>query len=250
MGTNATDARKDVVWQTGELVGQYLRGVRGAFPLAGEQMDVMLRLLAARGEPVRAFLDLGCGDGALGAAVWERYPEARGLLLDFSEPMLAAARERLQGRGERLDLRLVDYADPTWVAATQGAAPFDAIVSGFSIHHQPDHRKRELYTELFSLLRPGGIFINVEHVASATPWLESVHDGLFVDALVAWNSAGGQGPTREQVTAAYHARADKEANLLAPVERQCEWLRAVGFEDVDCYLKFFELAVFGGRRPQ
>jgi tRNA (cmo5U34)-methyltransferase len=34
----------------------------------------------------------------------------------------------------------------------------------------------------------------------------------------------------------------------APVERQCEWLRDVGYADVDCFFKVFELAVFGGRR--
>jgi tRNA (cmo5U34)-methyltransferase len=47
----------------------------------------------------------------------------------------------------------------------------------------------------------------------------------------------------------YYDRPDKDANILAPVEEQCAWLRDIGFTDVDCYLKVFELAVFGGRRP-
>jgi hypothetical protein len=45
-------------------------------------------------------------------------------------------------------------------------------------------------------------------------------------------------------------RPDKEENILAPVEAQCDWLRELGFIDVDCYLKLFELAVFGGRRAR
>jgi hypothetical protein len=40
----------------------------------------------------------------------------------------------------------------------------------------------------------------------------------------------------------------KEANILAPVETQCQWLREIGFEHVDCYLKIFELEVFDGVR--
>jgi len=48
----------------------------------------------------------------------------------------------------------------------------------------------------------------------------------------------------------FYNRPDKEANILAPVELQCNWLRKIGFEDVDCYFKIFELAVFGGRRPK
>ena len=55
--------------------------------------------------------------------------------------------------------------------------------------------------------------------------------------------------TRAAVADEYHNRPDKAANILVPVEVQCDWLRACGFGDVDCYFKAFELAVFGGRRP-
>jgi hypothetical protein len=51
------------------------------------------------------------------------------------------------------------------------------------------------------------------------------------------------------VASTYDQRPDKAANILAPVEEQCAWLRAVGFVDVDCFFKAFELAVFGGRKP-
>jgi len=30
------------------------------------------------------------------------------------------------------------------------------------------------------------------------------------------------------------------------LEKQCEWLREIGFNEVDCYMKIFELALFGG----
>ena len=129
-------------------------------------------------------------------------------------------------------------------------SPFDAIVSGFSIHHQPDRRKRKLYAELFDLLRPAGLFLNLEHVASPTRWLERAHDDLFIDALHAFGQQNGSRNSRAQTAREYHARPDKAANLLAPVERQCAWLRDIGYEDVDCYFKIFELAVFGGRRPR
>ena len=53
---------------------------------------------------------------------------------------------------------------------------------------------------------------------------------------------------RAEVETNYYNRPDKAANILAPVELQCQWLREIGFTDVDCYLKIFELAVFGGRK--
>lgn len=238
-------ARTDEVWKTSAVVAVYLEGVRGAIPLAQEQIDIMLRLLAASGQPIHRFLDLGCGDGVLSAAILERHPQAEGILVDFSAPMLNAVRRRFVQQSESIRLANVDYGLQSWTGYVAEYGPYDAVVSGYSIHHQPDTRKREVYAEIFELLRPGGIFINVEHVSSASPWVESLHDDLFVDRL----HHARPGTSRTEVAETYYHRADKAANILAPVELQCQWLREIGFTDVDCYLKIFELAVFGGRRP-
>jgi tRNA (cmo5U34)-methyltransferase len=139
----------------------------------------------------------------------------------------------------------VDYGLASWTQPVEPWRPYDAIVSGYSIHHQPDTRKREIYGEIFRLLRPGGVFINVEHVSSASQWIATVNDDLFIDHL----HAGRKDMRRSEVAQKYYYRPDKAANILAPVELQCQWLRETGFADVDCYLKVFELAVFGGRRP-
>ena len=40
-----------------------------------------------------------------------------------------------------------------------------------------------------------------------------------------------------------------DCTLLDPVEAQVGWLREIGFEQADCYLKWWELAVFGGVKP-
>jgi tRNA (cmo5U34)-methyltransferase len=230
------------MWSDRSLAAVYLEGVRGAIPLAQVQIDVMLRLIAANGRPVGRFLDLGCGDGVLASAVVGLFPAAEAVLLDFNETMLEAARRRFAGRTPAVRVVRADYGDPGWGGLVQG--PFDAIVSGFSIHHQPDERKREIYREIFGLLAPGGIFVHVEHVASATAWVRGVNDDAFVDSLHAHH----RDRTREDVASTYYNRPDKAANLLALVEDQCGWLRETGFVDVDCYFKIFEIAVFGGRK--
>jgi hypothetical protein len=77
------------------------------------------------------------------------------------------------------------------------------------------------------LLTPGGIFCNLEHVASPN---DRVHQ-RFLDAM-------GINPQEED-----------PSNKLLDVETQLRWLRELGYEDVDCYWKWRELALLIGRKP-
>jgi tRNA (cmo5U34)-methyltransferase len=241
--------RSDEVWKSEALAQTFLQGVRGGIPLAAEQIEVMLRLIAGRDKPVDRFADLGCGNGILASAILARYPQASGDLVDFSEPMLAEARLQLQSQAAQVRFITADLASTEWIHAIADHAPFDVIVSGFAIHHLPHSRKQQLYQEIFGLLNPGGLFVNVEHVAAQSAWDAAIFDEYLIDSLYAFHTRTGSGKSRDQVAAEHVHRPDKAANILAPVETQCAWLRDIGYQDVDCYLKIFELAVFAGRRP-
>jgi len=237
-------------WQNPDFVAKFLENVRGAIPLTIEQIEIMLQLITvARGERIGTFLDLGCGDGMLADAILAEHPEAHGVLVDFSEPMLESARQHLKAHSHRLEFLEADFAQPGWVRRVAPHAPLDAVVSGFAIHHLPDARKQALYREIFDLLTPEGIFLNIEHVASATRWTESKLDDYMIDAIFGKELKSSPGKNRAAVARDYYARADKDANILAPLEVQCDWLRDIGFENVDCFLKMAELAVFGGQKP-
>jgi tRNA (cmo5U34)-methyltransferase len=237
------------VWKNDWVVRRFLEGVRGGVPYANDQLDVMLRLLAASTVPVRRFLDLGSGSGLLAISILTRFPEAKATLVDFSEPMMEAARDLLGEDTNLPSFVLADLNSPDWVHAVRAEAPYDAIVSGFAIHHLPNERKEALGSELLPLIRPGGLFINVEHVASASTWIEQIWDEAMIDSLADYNEQQRTGMTRGMVAKSYRERPDKDANVLVPVESQLGWLRAAGFTDVDCFFKYFELAVIGGRRP-
>src|SRR5262245_44324319 len=106
MNNEIIAARSDTVWKSQALVAKYLTGIRGAIPCAAVQLDVMMRLIEAGGRPVRSFLDLGSGDGVLAATILARYPKSRGVLVDFSPDMLAAAKARFARRDGKLEFTL------------------------------------------------------------------------------------------------------------------------------------------------
>lgn len=237
------------VWKSKEVAEKYLSGVRGAIPLAQEQIEIMLRVIAGCDIKIERILDLGCGDGILTASILQQYPYALGVMLDISEPMIQAAKQKLVNYNDKLDFLLLDYGDSRWIEGVKNKGPFSVIVSGFSIHHQNDCRKQELYSEIFELLKSGGMFLNLEHVSSSSEWVSSLFDEYFIDSMYNMHLQNDAGKTRQEIADEFYRRDDKEANILAPVEKQCEWLRKIGFQDVDCYFKVFELALFGGRKP-
>ena len=239
----------DEVWKLPDIVNRFL-SYRAAIPLAQEQLGVMMSILKTLGQPIESFLDLGCGDGILAAAILGEYPTAQGVLADFSEPMLNQAREQLRDYADQLVFENVDYGNPEWVDRLQVYCPFDAVVSGYSIHHQPDARKRHVYEEIFSQLRPGGWFVNIEHVSSAAQLNIDLFENHYIAARYAIEKQQGGSRSFEQLAEEYKNRPDKAANILAPVELQCDWLREIGYEEVDCYFRIYELAVFAGCKPK
>lgn len=244
---NEPDQFRAEVWKSADLVRTFLEGVRGGIPYAADQIAVMCRVVRETDIELRRFLDLGSGAGTLAAALLAEHPAAQAVLVDFSEPMLEAASASFPSPPHRLIQ--ADFNDPAWVRLLESLAPFQAIVSGYAIHHSTDEKKHEIYNAVFDLLAPGGVFVNVEHVKPATAWVGHVNDELFVDSLTVHHERIGSGKSRESIATEYVYRPDKAANILAPVETQCQWLRSAGYQDVDCYFKIFELAVFGGRKP-
>ena len=207
---------------------------------------MVLCLLRHAPRPPARVLDLGAGDAIVLATVLEAFPQATGWALDFSPLMLEQARERLARFGGRAQTVEGDLQTPAWRDRLPGA--FDAVLSSLAIHHLPHERKRALYREVYDLLPAGGVFVNVEHVSSPSPFIEELFNDAMTEHLYRRRREKGEDVTPEQVRRDFLERPDRAANILASVEEQCQWLRDLGFREVDCFWKHFELAILGGFR--
>lgn len=241
--------RKEL-WKNEKLGKRYLEIVRAAIPLAKIQTEVLLVLIRKMRGKVANFLDLGCGDGNLGWTILEEHPDAKSVFLDFSGSMIQAARARAPRNNPNLCFVQEDYGKPSWPLAVAGYGKFDLIVSGFSIHHQPDQKKRKIYRQIYDLLVPGGLFLNLEHVQSASREIQKIFSEYFIDSLFGRLRRLDPSCTRKKVSKEYYHNQLLDTNILAPVEKQCQWLRNIGFCQVDCFFKIFELSLFGGLKPR
>ncbi len=144
------------LWTSTEHARDYLTHA-DSISHRGEGESALLEFIP---QAIRRVLDLGTGDGRLLALVKRVCPQAEAIALDFSPTMLDAVRKRFVG-DTSVTVVAYNLDDPL-----PSLGKFDAVVSSFAIHHLVHERKRELYTEIHSLLNPGGAFCNLEHVSS------------------------------------------------------------------------------------
>jgi tRNA (cmo5U34)-methyltransferase len=80
---------------------------------------------------------------------------------------------------------------------------------------------------VFDLLEHGGVFANLEHVASPT---HRLHLAFFT---------GISEPLQDE----------DPSDRLLDVETQLGWLRELDFDNVECYWKWLEMALLVGVKP-
>lgn len=182
--------------------------------------------------PLR-ILDLGAGTGLLAALFAVRYPRAKFLLVDVAPAMLERARERFAADAARFSFQTMDYG------RAFPAGPFDAVVSGLSIHHLSDPDKRALFARIHGALVPGGVFVNAEHVLGETPEREREWDARWE------REARALGSDDAEIAA---ARERMTGDLCSPLPDQLDWLREAGFQKVACTFQRGRFAVYSGRR--
>ncbi|MFY1692876.1 class I SAM-dependent methyltransferase [Plantactinospora sp. WMMB782] len=105
-------------------------------------------------------LDLAGGTGTITLRALARFPDAEVTLVDQDPVLLAIAAASLV---DRAAIITADLNEPEW-AATLSRDHFDAVLTATALHWLPPNRLTLLYGEVRELLRPGGVFVNADHM--------------------------------------------------------------------------------------
>lgn len=178
----------------------------------------------------RRILDLGAGTGLLASVWYERLPEAQYLLIDIAQNMLEKARERFSG-ADNVAFEICDYTEKL------PGFDFDAVISSLSIHHIEDAKKRKLFSDIYSRLSKGQIFVNYDQFIAGDPKIENAYSRYWTMRIKA------AGVTEhDQSEANKRRRFDRECS----VETELEMLREAGFNASCVYLnKKFAVLIAG-----
>jgi SAM-dependent methyltransferase len=125
-------------------------------------------------------LDLGCGPGSLAVRLLGRMPAARVVAID-TDPLLLALGSA--AHGDRAGLRFADQdlRVPGWAGRAGLSRAADAAVSTTALHWLSAGELRAMYGELATVLRPGGLLLDGDHLLedeAAAPGLARLADAI------------------------------------------------------------------------
>lgn len=105
-------------------------------------------------------LDLAGGPGSISRRLLRRWPQAQVTVVDLDPVLLAIARAGLPAHATVVS---ADLNRPQW-SDSLPHHDYDAVLTATALHWLMPDRVADLYREIRQVLRPGGVFINADHI--------------------------------------------------------------------------------------
>lgn len=224
------------------------------------RFDLMLYLAGLDPSAAVHILDLGCGAGSLAWRALHIYPQAHVVAVDADPVLLAMARALRPDVADRVTFLPADLRHAAWWAPYEGA--FDLVVSATALHWLDAAHLEQVFRRIYRALRPGGVFMNSDHVASDDAHYQAMYRRLlqrqqeaafratgadswtgFWDALAtAWEAAAGEMPRG----AADMWEGDDDGQ---PESVHRAALAAAGFARVTLHWRHLGDAIIGAEKP-
>jgi tRNA (cmo5U34)-methyltransferase len=213
-----------------KTVAYYDDWMRKALPGYGDLFAVATTVMPFAGDKPIRVLDLGAGTGLFSQHVLQTYPNATFVLTDVAAKMLEVAEQRFAEQTGQFEFVVEDYRQ------LQAVEDFDLVISSLSIHHLTDEEKQRLCQQVYTALREGGAFVNIDQIKGETAYLQNLYWDLWLRHVRASDAP------EEQIRESIERRTTYDQDAL--LADQLNWLREAGFVNVDCAYRHTFIGVF------
>lgn len=224
------------------------------------RFDLMLRLAELPGDRKARILDLGCGPGSLAFRALQHYPCSRILAVDSDLILLTMGRRIAQASADRIQFLEADIRQADWWMPLEKS--FDLIISATALHWLKAEHLAQAYRQIYRALKPGGWFVNSDHIASDYPDLQARYRQMLGEQQDAAFQATGaddwdgfwqnltQAVGQAELSALYHGDELWEGTDDGqPKAFHIAALQECGFQQVTFHWQELGEAVIGARRP-
>ena len=213
---------------------EYDARIRATIPRYDSLLADSLDVAVHSGVDIRYWVDVGAGTGNMAIMAMARFPKAKFTLLDISMDMLSVAKSKT---GEERTTFVHGSSDKMNI----GDGTADVVSCIQSNHYYEEEGHAKVLEECYRILRPGGLMIMTENVATRTEKgysiLRSRLKSYLTDKGRSDNAAEGY---LDRYGTEYHPHTAEENIRL---------MEEAGFRDVEIfYYSYGQVGLYGFRR--
>ena len=207
-----------------------------------------------------SFLDVGSGTGTESLWVAREFPNARITAVDPSARMnaiftrkLALLEEGDHSLASRVSIKQEDFLKPKRASFLSNRAnSFDVIFSIFAFHHFKHREKAAAYRRAFSMLRPGGVFINGDLFGYESKTLAALaldHDLKHIEECFeekeALEKRHGNRLALNNLRQKWleHYKKDNITEPIEGISGQVSLMTDAGFKDAACPFRYWQVGL-------
>lgn len=227
-------------WQIDGATELYAKKVDVVAPGRQEILSVIARLATDYSGESPVIMDIGCGWGHVTGEILKLRPDATVVMTDYSSEMVNISEERFKAEPGVI----IQQHDLNTGLGLFGFGPYDAIVSCFALHHVEPAGRIQLYRDIHSALKPGGLFINGDLFVCDSP---AINTWEF-DNYVRWMAVQlkehlGEEYSFDELKARQLANYQAMGDMPGTLTEMLADLKTAGFTYADCLVKYQNLAV-------
>jgi len=175
-------------------------------------------------------IDLGCGTGTVAQNIKNAFPNSNISCLDIAENMIKLTQNKLRGNINCYICNFYEYSFDK---------KYDVIVSSLALHHlESDEDKKMFYQKIYNALNNNGVFYNADVVLGSNYHLQEIY-------MAKWKIFMNKNVSLEEINNRWmvnYRAEDRPTSLMNHIN----WLKDIGFNDVDVVWKYYNYAVYGG----
>lgn len=186
-------------------------------------------------------LEGGTGTGITTAHILEADPRTYVISVDNEEATLNQAKENLKEDGSRIKFVHKDLLE--FIKELKNDS-MDAFVSAYTIHNFTPEYRKELFPEIFRVLRKGGLFLNADKYGYEDPAEHKKYFDKQIKAFDVYDSINRSDFKKAWVE---HYTEDEEVKITA--EEQFKILSNIGFENPEMPFRKNMEAIIIAKKP-
>lgn len=186
--------------------------------------------------------EIGCGSGITTKFLLEADPRLHIVAIDSEPKMLHTFRKNLVSWQAENRVDLVE-SDAFKYIKTIDDNTFDAVASGFVLHNFETGIRDQLISEIYRILKPGGIFVNADKYAHDDPVKRAEIYKKQIERYDIYDTIGRSDYKKEWVA---HMDRDEKDDLVFFEGKAKEYMTKIGFKNVKTnYREMMEAVVSG-----